>query len=221
MEPTREIDQNVRYGAAKPIGNVITKKQSNRKQQILEALANMLEKCPGERITTAGLAKEVGVSEAALYRHFPSKAKMFEGLIDFVEESIFTRVSRIDSNSISTADKCYQTLFLLLSFAERNPGITRILTGDPLTGENERLRKRVSQLFDRLETQIKQYLRESVIRENQAPQIRYEQVANLLLSAATGRICQYVRSDFSSSPTENWGEQWNLLERCIFLQASE
>lgn len=216
METTQNINQSIQGGAVVPSRGHQKKNLPDRKQQILEALASMLEKSPGERITTAGLAKEVGVSEAALYRHFPSKAKMFEGLIEFVEDSIFSRITLIDANALSTKDKCYQTLFLLLSFSEKNPGITRILIGDPLTGENERLRKRVSQFFDRLETQLKQYLREAVMHEEVTPHASNAEAANLLLSAATGRICQYVRGDFFCPPTENWGNQWELLQGCIF-----
>ena len=131
-------------------------KKPSRRQQILEALAHELEMNPGERITTAGLARAVGVSEAALYRHFPSKAKMFEGLIEFIEESIFSLINRILKEEESSIKRCENILSLLLGFSERNPGLTRILTGDVLTGETERLRLRVSQFFERLETQIKQ-----------------------------------------------------------------
>ena len=146
-------------------------KKSQRRQQILEALAQMLEAHPCERITTAGLAKEVGVSEAALYRHFPSKAKMFEGLIEFIEETLFTRVNIIIAEEVSAAKRCEKMMTLLLAFAERNPGITRILTGDALAGESERLHLRVAQLFDRFETQLKQVLREAEVREGLRPVI--------------------------------------------------
>src|SRR5690606_11558534 len=126
-------------------------KKIPRRQQILEALAQMLEASPGERITTAGLARTVGVSEAALYRHFPSKSKMFEGLIEFIEETVFSRVTLILSEEPDAAVRCEKILGLLLAFAERNPGISRILTGDALAGETERLRNRVAQLYERLE----------------------------------------------------------------------
>ena len=116
----------------------MTEKKPSRKEQILQSLAHMLEAGPGGRITTAGLAREVGVSEAALYRHFPSKAKMFEGLIEFIEEAIFSRINRITEEGNATG-QVEQILTLMLAFTERNPGITRLLTGDALTGENERL----------------------------------------------------------------------------------
>lgn len=184
----------------------------SRRDQILQSLAHMLEASPGTRITTAALAKEVGVSEAALYRHFPSKSKMFEGLIEFIEETIFSRVNLITNDSNITAlDRCNKILLLLLSFCERNPGITRLLTGDVLTGETERLRTRVIQFFDRLESQLKQILREAEIREGVRPVITVSAAANLLLATAEGRISQYVRSEFKRSPTLFWEEQWPVL----------
>ena len=137
----------------------------SRRQKILQALAHMLEVSPGGRITTAKLAKEVGVSEAALYRHFPSKAKMFEGLIEFIEETIFSRITLILQEEGKTEDRCLAILTLILAFAERNPGMCRILIGDALAGEVERLRTRVAQFFDRLETQLKQVMREAQIRD--------------------------------------------------------
>ncbi|OUR86779.1 nucleoid occlusion factor SlmA [Gammaproteobacteria bacterium 42_54_T18] len=188
----------------------------SRKDQILQALAAMLEASPGGRITTAALAKEVGVSEAALYRHFPSKAKMFEGLILFIEESIFSRVSLILKEEISALDQCQQQLHLLLTFAERNPGITRILTGDAITGESERLRERIVQFFNRFETQLKTTLREAEIKEGKKTVLPAGQTANLILSTAEGRICQYVRSGFERKPTDNWDAQWSLLSQTLF-----
>jgi len=131
---------------------------SPRRQQILEALASELEKSPGQRITTARLAQAVGVSEAALYRHFPSKARMFEGLIGFAEEAVFGRVGLILAGSETALVRCEHILALLLGFAEINPGITRVLLGDALVGETPRLRERAEQFFRRLETQIKQVL---------------------------------------------------------------
>ena len=128
-------------------------KRGSRAQEILQALARMLEVSKGQRITTAALAAELGVSEAALYRHFPSKTRMFEGLIDFIEATIFGRISSILNDDSSTIDQCYRILTLVLAFSEKNPGITRILNGDALTGETEQLHKRVAQFYDRLESQ--------------------------------------------------------------------
>ena len=191
-------------------------KKSQRRQQILEALAQMLEANPCDRITTAGLAKQVGVSEAALYRHFPSKSKMFEGLIEFIEETLFTRVGIILNEETTAAKRCEKMLLLLLAFSERNPGITRILTGDALTGETERLHLRVAQLYDRFETQLKQVLREAEVREGLRPAIPLAAAANLLLSAAEGRIQQYVRSGFKRPPTSEWQQQWQLMLQGFF-----
>ena len=187
------------------------KKKPSRRQQILEALAHELEINPGERITTAGLARAVGVSEAALYRHFPSKAKMFEGLIEFIEDSIFSLINRILKENDSSLKRCENILSLLLGFSERNPGLTRILTGEVLTGETERLRLRVSQFYERLETQIKQVLREGEMNKELNLTIPVQAQANLLLAVVEGRITQFVRSGFKRSPIEHWNNQWALL----------
>lgn len=188
----------------------------SRKQQILEALAHMLETAPGTRITTSALAKEVGVSEAALYRHFPSKAKMFEGLITFIEETLFSRITLILSEEQKVVTRCEKILLLLIGFCEKNPGLTRILTGDALAGETERLRQRVTRLFDRLETQLKQALREAEIKEGVRTRMTVSVTANLILAAAEGRIAQYVRSEFKRKPTENWSDQWEILSETVF-----
>ena len=192
-------------------------RKASRKEQILQALAHMLEATPGGRITTAALAREVGVSEAALYRHFPSKAKMFEGLIEFIEQSLFSRIHLILQEESGALEQCGQILHLLLAFSEKNPGITRILTGDAITGESDRLRQRVVQLFDRMETQLKQVLREAELREGLRTRLSAAQSANLVLGAAEGRICQFVRSGFERVPTNGWQEQWALLGTTLFI----
>ena len=188
----------------------------SRKDQILQALAHMLENAPGERITTSSLAKEVGVSEAALYRHFPSKAKMFEGLIEFIEDALFSRIGLILESEPTALARCEKILMLLVGFCEKNPGLTRILTGDALAGEPVRLRQRVAKLFDRLETQIKQVLREAEINEGLRTRSTLNTTANLILSTAEGRICQFVRSEFKKKPTENWQLQWECLSEIVF-----
>ena len=188
----------------------------SRKEQILQALAHMLEATPGGRITTAGLAKEVGVSEAALYRHFPSKAKMFEGLIGFIEDSIFSRINRIIQETPDALSQARQILHLLLAFTEGNPGITRLLTGDALTGENDRLRQRIEQFYSRVESQLKQVLRDAEFKQNLRTQVSPAITANLLLATAEGRISQFVRSGFKDAPTRDWNEQWGLLQALIF-----
>jgi len=189
---------------------------SSRRDQILQALAHMLENNPGQTITTAKLAKSVGVSEAALYRHFPSKVKMFEGLIIFIEDTIFSRVTLILQEEEAAIPRCEAILTLLLAFAERNPGMCRILIGDALAGDVERLRSRVIQVFDRLETQIKQVIREAEIREGIRPSIPLNQAANLLLTFAEGRINQFVRSEFKRRPTEDWAVQWPVISKAVF-----
>lgn len=188
----------------------------SRKEQILQALARMLESSPGERITTAALAREVGVSEAALYRHFPSKARMFEGLIKFIEETLFNRIGRIVKDEEHAELRCHKILTLLLTFSDKNPGMTRLLTGDALAGETERLRDRIAQFFDRLEAQLKQVIREAQIRENLKPGISAAALANLLLATAEGRLVQFVRSEFKHSPLEDWDLQWEFLQRNLF-----
>lgn len=185
----------------------------SRKDQILQALAHMLETSPGKRITTAALAKEVGVSEAALYRHFPSKAKMFEGLIKFIEDTLFVRIAYILKEEPKAAVRCQQILTLLLTFAEKNPGMTRLMVGDALAGETDRLRERIAQFFDRFESQLKQVLREAQIRENLKPAISAAALANLLLASCEGKLVQFVRSEFKESPLEHWELQWEFFNR--------
>jgi len=188
-------------------------KRPNRRAQILQCLASMLETSPGQRITTAKLAAEVGVSEAALYRHFPSKARMFEGLIEFIEETLFSRITKIIDEEKDTATRCQLILHLILGFAEKNPGITRILNGDALMGEQDRLRERIAQLFERLETQLKQILRERKLREGKALLTDEANLANLLICFADGRINQFIRSEFKRKPTEDFNEQWQFIRK--------
>ncbi len=192
--------------------------RGSRRQAILEALAHELETSPGERITTANLARAVGVSEAALYRHFPSKAKMFEGLIEFIEETVFGLVGRILDEEGSAVGRCEKILALLLGFAARNPGITRILVGDALIGETERLRLRIGQFYERLETQVKQVLREGELSGELPAVGPVSAGANLLLATVQGRMAQFVRSGFKRSPLELWDQQWPMLRQAVFGQ---
>ena len=194
--------------------------QPSRRQQILEALARELETHPGARITTARLAEVVGVSEAALYRHFPSKAKMFEALIVFSEESVFGLANRIVAEERATAGRCERILRMLLGFSERNPGITRVLLGEALVGEHERLRSRVSQFFDRFETQLKQILREGEQNDGVRLLAPVGAVANLLMAVVEGRMIQFSRSGFTRAPTESWERQWAILSSGIFSHHS-
>ena len=187
-------------------------KRSSKSQDILQALALMLESSRGGRITTAALALELGCSEAALYRHFPSKTKMYEGLIDFIEETIFARVRGILNDEPDAINQCYRIISLTLTFAEKNPGISRLLNGDALAGENERLQQRVAQLFNRLETQLKQLLREAELSQQLGINPSITVAADLMMSFLEGKISQFVRSEFKQAPTQHWREQWALLE---------
>ncbi|MEL7797730.1 nucleoid occlusion factor SlmA [Idiomarina loihiensis] len=191
----------------------MAEQKRNRREEILQALAAMLETSPGQRITTAKLAGNLGVSEAALYRHFPSKARMFEGLIEFVEDTLLTRINMIMDEEKNTLSRCHAILQLLLTFAERNPGITRVMTGDALMGEHDRLRGRMEDLFNRIESSIKQILREKAMREQQRFIVDEAVLANLLLSYADGKISQFVRSNFKRLPTEHFSAQWQVMEQ--------
>ncbi|ENP0873138.1 nucleoid occlusion factor SlmA [Vibrio parahaemolyticus] len=191
-------------------------KKSNRREEILQALAQMLESAEGaSRITTAKLAKQVGVSEAALYRHFPSKARMFEGLIEFIEEALMTRINRILDDEKDTLERIRMVMHLILVFSERNPGLTRILSGHALMFENERLRERINQLFERIETQLRQILRERKIREGKSFPVEERILAAQILGQVEGSLNRFVRSDFKYQPTANFDEYWALLSAQI------
>ena len=183
----------------------------SRREQILSALAKMLEDSPGERITTSALASAVGVSEAALYRHFPSKTKMFEGLIEFIEETVFSQITLILAEETSAIKRCELIVNVLLVFVEENPGMSRLLVGDALTGETERLRQRIVQFFERIETQLKQLLREAELRTHIQAALPSAAFAHFLMAYVDGAIVQFVRSEFQNSPSEHWLEQWRVL----------
>jgi len=194
-------------------------KPGARRLQILQVLARMLERPKGEKVTTAALAKELDVSEAALYRHFASKAQMFEGLIEFIEETLFGLVNKITAEEDSGTKQIQAILSSLLSFAEKNPGMTRVLVGDALVNEDERLQARINQLHDRLEATLKQCLRVAATQgragsggtagSNAAPDPTPQ--ANLLLCYVIGRWQQFAKSGFKRLPTELWDKQWPLL----------
>ena len=184
------------------------KKKGHRREEILQTLVIELEKNPGERITTANLAKAVGVSEAALYRHFPSKAKMFDALIEYSEDAVFGLINQIESEKIAAMSKVEKIMRLLLGFSSKNPGITRILSGDALVGENERLVKRCDQFFQRLETQLKQIIREGELNKQIHYQGNISQFAEILSSFVEGQLHRYVRTRFTRKPDENWEAKW-------------
>ena len=187
-------------------------KKSNRREEILQCLAHMLESNQGsQRITTKMLAANVGVSEAALYRHFPSKARMFEGLIEFNEDSITTRINRILDDEKDTLTRLRMVLQLILMFGERNPGLSRIMTGHALMFEQDRLQSRINQLFERIESQLRQILKERKLREGKGFPVDESILAAQLLGQVEGSLSRYVRSSFKYKPTENFDDYWQLL----------
>ncbi len=175
-----------------------------RKQQILEALAKMLEAPKQEKITTASLAAKLEVSEAALYRHFANKAQMFEGLIAFIEETIFSLINKINAEDTDGFIQVQRIITMLLAFAEKNPGMTRVLIGDALVNEDEKLQARINQLYDRLEVTLKQSLKIAVARDEQGltKKILPEAQANLMMCFVIGRWHQYAKSGFKRKPME-------------------
>lgn len=192
----------------------MTTKRKNRKEDILQALATMLESNEGsQRITTAKLAATVGVSEAALYRHFPNKAKMFESLIIFIEDILLSRINHILQDTKETETRLRLIVALILGFCEKNPGLTRIMTSHALMFEQEQLQERVSQLFDRIETQIKQVLRERKIREGVGYITDERILSSQILAFCEGLMARYVRSNFKYLPTTDFELRWSLASR--------
>lgn len=191
-------------------------RKSNRKQEILQALATMLESAEGsQRITTAKLAAAVNVSEAALYRHFPSKRHMFDSLIAFIEDSLTSRINLILQEKKDTESRIKLIIVLILGFAEKNPGLARIMTGHALMFEQDNLQSRINQLFARIEAQIRQVLREHKIRAGK--ELRYDEglLASQYLAFCEGMIVRFVRSEFHYLPTDNVEKRWPLL--ALFL----
>lgn len=185
------------------------RKAGERKNQILQVLAEMLQNPKGQKITTATLAKRLDVSEAALYRHFASKAQMFEGLIEFIEQTVFGLINKISAEEEDGIKQVYAVVSMLLAFAEKNPGMTRVLIGAALVNEDERLQARINQFHDRLEATLKQCLRVAATQGNEEPDPAAK--ANLLLCYVVGRWHAYAKSGFKRLPTESWDKQWPLL----------
>lgn len=188
-------------------------KPGERKLQILQTLAEMLEAPVAEKITTAALAARLDVSEAALYRHFASKAQMYEGLIEFIEQTLFTLINRITGEETRGLEQARAMTQMLLAFAERNRGMTRVLTGEVLVNENDRLQARVNQLLDRVEASLRQSLRIATSQGALPAERDGGQAANLILAWVQGRWQQFVKSGFRRPPLENWEAQWSLLAR--------
>ena len=179
-------------------------KPGERRIQILQALAGMLEQPGAERVTTSALAARLDVSEAALYRHFASKAQMFEGLIEFIEQSVFTLVNQIIEREANHAVRLRKIVTLVLQFAEKNPGMTRVMAGDALVFENDRLQERMNQFFDKLEASVKQTLREaSAATSTETPTLDAQVRASVITAFMLGRLQRFSRSGFKRAPTEH------------------
>ena len=173
-----------------------------RRQQILQTLASMLEQPGAERVTTASLAAKIGVSEAALYRHFASKAQMFEGLIDFVDQSVIGLIRQVTDREPVGPNQAARIVALLLQFAEKNPGMCRVMTGDALVLEHERLQERINLLFNKIEAQLRQSLREANTASS-TPTVDTQVQASVLVAFMQGRLQRFVRSGFKREPSEH------------------
>jgi TetR/AcrR family transcriptional regulator len=179
-------------------------KPGERRVQILQALAAMLEQPGAERVTTAALAARLDVSEAALYRHFASKAQMFEGLIDFVEQSVFTLVNQIVEREAPGREQAARIVAMLVQFAEKNPGMTRVMVGDALVFENERLQSRMNQFFDKIEATLRQSLRDAAAVDGATmPSVDAQVRASALTAFVVGRLQRFARSGFRRAPSEH------------------
>jgi TetR/AcrR family transcriptional regulator len=187
-------------------------KPGERRVQILQALATMLEQPGAERITTAALASRLSVSEAALYRHFASKAQMFEGLIEFIEHSVFGLIHQLDEREGDAVGRCRKLVALLLQFGERNPGMTRVMVGDALVFENERLQQRMNLFFDKIESTLRQNLREgAVLRGTDTPTVDAQADAAIVTAFCVGRLQRFARSGFKRSPCEHLEHSLGVL----------
>jgi len=189
----------------------MTEKSGDRKHEILQTVAQMLEDPAGEKVTTAALAARLKVSEAALYRHFRGKAEMFEGLIEFIEQTLFALVNKITGEEKSGVRQLEAILGVMLAFAQKNRGMTRVLVGDALVNEDERLQTRINQLNERLEAALKQALRFGVSQKEIAQEVDIAAQANLMMSFVIGRWHQFARSGFKRDPVELWAKQWRQL----------
>jgi TetR/AcrR family transcriptional regulator len=185
-------------------------KPGERRVQILQALAVMLEQPGVERITTAALASRLAVSEAALYRHFASKAQMFDGLIEFIEQSVFGLINQLGEREASAVQRSRQLVSLLLQFGEKNPGMTRVMVGDALVFENERLQQRMNLFFDKIEAALRQNLRE-VLATSATPTVDAQARASVITAFCVGRLQRYARSGFRRLPSESLEHSLNLL----------
>ena len=203
-DPTAAVAEGEEPGTAAPATPARKRpRPGERRVQILQTLAAMLEQPGAERITTAALAARLDVSEAALYRHFASKAQMFEGLIEFIESSVFTLVNQITEREASGAAQAQKIAAMLLQFGEKNPGMTRVMVGDALVFEHERLIARMNQFFDRVESQLRQSLRAAAeAAGSPTPTVDANALSSAITSLIVGRLQRYARSGFKRLPTE-------------------
>ena len=188
-----------------------TAKPGEKKLLILQTIAHLLESPAGEKITAALLAKELSVAEAALYRHFASKAQMYEGLIEFIESSLFTVINQIGTDEENGLKQIELVMVTLLAFAQKNRGLTRVLIGDALVHENPRLQARINQLLDRVEASLKQSLRIAAAQGGYAEHHDVAAHADVLICHALGRWHRFVKSGFKEDPLSAWPAQWQLL----------
>lgn len=210
-EPMTDAAAEDREAAATEKGGTRKRMQpGERRAQILQTLATMLEQPGSERITTAALAARLGVSEAALYRHFASKAQMFEGLIEFIEQTVFGLVNQIQAREAHGLVQARHVLAILLQFGEKNPGMARVMVGDALVFENERLQQRMNLFFDKVESSLRQSLRGG-LADSSTPSAEAQQRASVMVAFLAGRLQRYVRSGFRRMPTEHLEASLQLL----------
>jgi TetR/AcrR family transcriptional regulator len=195
--------------SASPIAS--PRKPGARKLQILQTLATMLENPKGEKVTTAALAARLGVSEAALYRHFASKAQMFEGLIEFIETTVFGLINEISAREASGLRQVRAIVAMLLEFAQTNKGMTRVLIGDALVNENERLQERINQLMERIEASLKQSFRVAASEREVAENFDASARAALVVAYVVGRWHRFAKSGFRRVPAEALDAQLPVL----------
>ena len=200
-----EVDTHLSgEAAAAEVASRKRPKPGERRVQILQALASMLEQPGSERVTTAALAARLDVSEAALYRHFASKAQMFEGLIEFIEQSVFTLVNQIAAREGDAVQRIRRLIVMVLQFGEKNPGMTRVMVGDALVFENDRLQERMNQFFDKLESTFRQTLRDAGAASGAAtPTVDAQVRASVVLAFMVGRLQRFARSGFKRLPSEH------------------
>jgi TetR/AcrR family transcriptional regulator len=188
-------------------------KVGEKKLLILQTIAEMLERPAADKVTTALLAKQLHVSEAALYRHFASKAQMYEGLIEFIETGVFSVIGQIEAAEEAGLKQAEAIVASLLRFAQKNRGLTRVLVGDALVHENPRLQARINQLLDRIEATLKQCLKVAAAQGALAADHDFGAHADLLVCHVLGRWQRFVKSGFKDDPLANWPAQWPILAR--------